>query len=159
MKRLESKIYLIVCLLLVLSTVSCKITEVNVGDVQNMQILEMDKNKMCFKLDLPIKNTNNFKFKITKVNLDVTLNNSDLGKVKRINKIKVPANSNQVHSFQFEASYKDLMKNPYSLLGGLLKNKADLKVNGFIKVKAFLFISKKIDINENNTTKLFNRKH
>ena len=158
MQSIQFKYYLFVCIALVLTAVSCKVSEVNVGDVKNVQIQDMDKNKMCLQLDLPIENTNNFKFKITKVNLEVTLNQSSLGKVKKFNKVTVPANSNQVHSFIFEIQYKDLMNNTFSLIGGLLKNRADIKIDGYIKVRAFMFISKKIDIHEDNSVKLFNRK-
>ncbi|GAB4299926.1 MAG: hypothetical protein Kow0068_23350 [Marinilabiliales bacterium] len=138
--------------------ISCKIQEVNIGNVKNIEMHDIDQNKMSLQLDIPIKNQNNFKFKITKVNLDVTLNNNNLGKVKRLNKITVPAKSNQVHSFILEVKYKDLMKNPFSMLGGFLKNRAEIQIDGYVKVRAFLFVTKKFEIHENSTSKLINRK-
>lgn len=144
--------------ILFISLISCKIQEINVGDVQGLKLNEVKKDYVNLEFMLPIENTNDFKFAITKVDLDIALNKSELGKIKKIEKVVVPAHSNDVHSFIIEVEYKKLMAGTVSLIGGLIKNKAEIKIDGYIKVRAFGIIGKKIEIHENNPVKFFNEK-
>jgi LEA14-like dessication related protein len=148
---------LIVLLFLVL-IISCKIQNVNIGDVQGLKLNEVKKDYVNLEFMLPIENPNDFKFAITKVDLDIALNKSELGKIKKIEKVVVPAHSKDVHSFIIEVEYKKLMAGTVSLIGGLIKNKAEIKIDGYIKVRAFGIIGKKIEIHENNPVKFFNDK-
>ena len=136
----------------------CKIQEVEIGKVQGLKIGDIKKDHVSLEFMIPIKNPNNFKFKLSKVDIDISMNKTDLGKVKKIRKIVVPANSEGVHEFYIEIEYKKLMAGTIALIGGLFTKKADIKLNGYVKVKAFCIISKKIEIHENNPVKLFDKK-
>ncbi len=136
----------------------CKIQEVEIGNVQGLKIGDIKKDHVSIEFMIPIKNPNNFKFKLSKVDIDISMNKTDLGKIKKIRKIVVPANSEGIHEFYVEIEYKKLMLGTAALIGGLLTKKADIKLNGYIKVKAFCIISKKIEIHENSPVKLFDKK-
>ncbi len=144
-------------LFIVIFVASCKIQEVEIGNIQKLRIGDIKKDKISLQFKIPIKNPNNFKFKLSKVDLDLSLNNSELGKIRKIRKIVVPANSNDVHDFYIEIEYKKLLSGTVALVGGLLTKKARVKLNGYVKVKAFCILSKKIEIHENNPVKLFNK--
>ncbi|MFH2096758.1 MAG: LEA type 2 family protein [Bacteroidota bacterium] len=148
---------MIVLTALILTGYSCKIQEVNVGDLQGMKLNDISKNSISLEFMIPIENPNNFKFKITKVDLEISVNKTNLGKVKRIRKVVVPAKSNDIHDFLVEIQYDKLLSGSVSLFAGVLKNKVDIKLDGYVKVKAFMFISKKIEIHENNPVKMFNK--
>lgn len=156
--RLSITFKLVLAIILVSLMTACKIQEIEVGNMEGLRIGEIQKDRVSLEFMIPIKNPNNFKFKISKVDLDIALNNAELGKVKKIKKIVVKANSNDVHQFYVEIEYKKLLSGTVALVGGLFKKKADIKLNGYVKVKAFGILSKKIEIHENSPVKLFKDK-
>ena len=97
-----------------------------------------------------------FAFTISDVNIDLTLSNVNLGKVKKSTKIRIPANSSETQNVGIDIKYSKLTENPLSLITAALKNKIELKATGYIKVRKFLF-TKKYDINENQPVKLFKK--
>ncbi len=105
---------------------------------------------------VPIKNNNNFSFTISDVNLDLSLNNVELGKVKKTSRLKIPAHSNTVHPFDVEVRFSKLSDNPLSLLSSVISNKIGLKATGYVKARKFL-LSKKYPIDENQSVKLFKK--
>jgi LEA14-like dessication related protein len=133
---------------------SCTIREVEIGKIEGVSLKEVTKEHVTLELMVPVKNNNNFSFTISDVNLDLTLSNVDLGKVKKATKLKIPANSNAVQTMEFDIKFSKLASNPLTLLSSILKNKVDLKANGYIKVRKFLF-TKKYLVNENQKVKLF----
>jgi len=134
---------------------SCKFKEVTVGDVQNIAISEMTDEYVAVDLFLPINNPNSFAFKISKINLEIYLNSVDLGKAYKIEKVKVPANSNDTYKFTIKVKLKSVANGSMAFLGAMLSNRAKLKLDGYIKANAFLVGSKKIDVNMNKSVKLF----
>jgi LEA14-like dessication related protein len=133
---------------------SCTIREVEIGKIEGVSLKEVTKEHVTLELMVPVKNNNNFSFTISDVNLDLTISNVDLGKVKKATKLKIPANSNAVQTMEFDVKFSKLASNPLTLLSSILKNKVDLKANGYIKVRKFLF-TKKYLVNENQKVKLF----
>lgn len=133
------------------------IKEVNVGKIQGVKIEEVTKEGVRLEFQIPIENKNNFKIKIKDVDLKIDINRVSLGEIKKIKKIVIPANSNEVHTFQVEAKISNILMGSLAMIGSMLGGKANVKVNGHIKAKAF-FVSKKIKIEENNPVKLFNKK-
>ncbi len=134
---------------------SCKYKEITVGDVQNISISEMTDEYVAVDLFVPINNPNNFGFKISKINLNIGLNGVDLGKAYKMSKVKVPANSNNTYKFTIKVKLKSIANSSMAFLGAMLSNKAKLKLQGYIKAKAFVVGSKKIDVDMNKSVKLF----
>ena len=134
---------------------SCKFKEVVIGDVQNIAISEMTDEYVAVDLFMPIKNPNNFAFKISKVNLDISLNGIDLGKAYKMTKVKVPANSSDTYKFTVKIKLKNVANSSMAFLGAMLSNKAKLKLKGYVKANAFLVGSKKFDVDMDKSVKLF----
>ncbi|MBN2682655.1 MAG: LEA type 2 family protein [Bacteroidales bacterium] len=149
------KIALLLIPLLFSSCVTIK--EVNVGKIQGLKVEEVTKESVKLEFQIPIENKNNFKIKIKDVDLKIDVNRVSLGEVKKIKKIVIPANSNEIHNFHIEAKVSNLLMGSLAMIGSMLGGKANVKVNGHIKAKAF-FVTKKIKIEENNPVKLFNKK-
>ncbi len=154
-KLLRPAIYFIFITLFLTGCFSVK--PVNVGDVKDYQFKNLTKSGVSIILDIPIENQNNFKFKITNVNIDISIDGNKLGTVTKIKKIVVPAKSNDTYTFELRADFSKLLKGSWSILKSFMKRSVDMHLQGYIKVKAF-FISKKIDIDENKHIKLSNYK-
>ena len=147
--------YLSFLLLLFLSA-ACNIKDVEVGKIESVSIKDLTKEHIALELMVPIKNNNNFSFSISDVNLNLSLNNVELGKVRKTSRLRISANSNQVHAFQVEVKFSKLADNPLGLLSSLISNKIGLKATGYIKARKCL-ISKKYNIDENQSVKLFKK--
>ena len=135
---------------------SCTIKEVEVGNIESVSIKDVTKKQITLELGVPIKNNNNFSFTISKANLNLSLNNVELGKIKKSSKLKIPANSNKVHFFTVSIEFNKLTENPLGLLSSLITNKVGLKASGYIKARKFIYC-KKFDIDENQSVKLFKK--
>lgn len=135
---------------------SCNIKEVEIGNIEGVSIKNITKEQISLELMIPVKNNNNFAFTISDVNIDLTLSSVNLGKVKKSTKIRIPANSNQTQNVGIDIKFSKLAENPLSLLASVLKNKVELKANGYIKVRKFIF-TKKFIIDENQPVKLFKK--
>ncbi|PIP53821.1 MAG: hypothetical protein COX07_08645 [Bacteroidetes bacterium CG23_combo_of_CG06-09_8_20_14_all_32_9] len=146
---------LLICISLLLLA-SCTIREVEIGKIESVSIKDITKEHIALNLMVPVKNNNNFAFTISEVNLDLTLGNVALGKVKQDTKLKIPANSNSIQTVGIDVKFSKLAENPMLLITSVLKNRVNLKANGYIKVRKFLF-NKKYKIDENQSVKLFKK--
>lgn len=134
---------------------SCKFKEVTIGEVKNIAINEMTKEYVAVDLFLPINNPNNFSFKVSKINLDISLNGVELGNAYKLEKVKVPANSNDTYKFTVKVKLKNMANSSMAFLGALFSNRVKLKLKGYVKANAFLIGSKKIDVDVDKSVKLF----
>jgi len=82
------------------------------------------------------------------------LNDKEIGKVNKLNKILIPAKSNQLYPILLELKVDKTVSSIPSLMAGLMKNKIGVKTKGYIKVRKFL-ISKKFPIDQQEVLKLF----
>jgi LEA14-like dessication related protein len=149
--------YKIVCIFALISVfflTSCQVKEITVGDIKGLNITAMNSNYIDLGIMIPINNPNNFGFKLVKADISIEMNGVVLGKINKLKKVKIPANSNEVHTFELRVSMDDLKSGGLAFLGSLLSNKAKVDMKGYIKARSFL-ISKKVDIDYNKSVKLF----
>ena len=150
---MKIKIYLIAIISIFLFS-SCDVKEISVGNIEGISIVEMNKDYIDVDILIPIKNPNNFGFKVTKADINIEMNGVSLGKVSKFKKVKIPANSNDTHKFSVRVKMEDMKQGGLAFLGSLLSNKAGLNMKGYIKARSFL-ITKKIDVDYNKNVKLF----
>jgi len=144
-------------ILAILSTIiftSCDVKEITIGDIEGISIVEMNKDYIDVDILIPIKNPNNFGFKITKADINLEMNGVSLGKISKFKKVKIPANSNDTQKFSVRVKMEDIKQGGLAFLGSLLSNKAGIDMKGYIKARSFL-ITKKIDVDYNKSVKLF----
>ncbi len=132
---------------------SCNVKEVEVGSIKSFNILNIDEEYVTIDLTADVNNPNNFSFTISKVDLDVSFNGVKLGKINKVEKIKIPKNSSQEQHLIFKLKLEHIMKGSMLFIPALLTNKAKIKVTGYIKAAKFPF-GKKIKVDYNKTTKI-----
>ena len=150
---MKLKLYLI-AILSVLFLSSCEVKDITVGNIESISIVEMNKDYIDVDIMIPIKNPNNFGFKVTKADINLEMNGVSLGKISKFKKVKIPANSNDTHKFSVRVKMEDMKQGGLAFLGSLLSNKAGLNMKGYIKARSFL-LTKKIDVDYNKNVKLF----
>jgi len=126
-------------LLIILSFLffSCSIQQLNIGNPEGLEIEELSMNGVRLKIMVPIENPNNFSFKIKKVNLDLIINERNVGKVNKLEKVSITANSNEIYPVSFALETKEALSNILFLVGELQKRNPELQIKGSITVSKF----------------------
>jgi LEA14-like dessication related protein len=137
----QFRINALLALMLLLTSVmmnSCaSYQEVEFVGVRGVEVEDMTAKEIRVRVSIQVKNPNNFKIKITKSDLDLFLGGKALGKAEIGERIVLPKQSNEVHTFTIST---DLSK-----LGGMLGVGAMMlgggsktfRVKGWVKAKAF----------------------
>jgi LEA14-like dessication related protein len=111
--------------------------EVEFVGMKGVEVEDMSTKEIKVRVSIQVKNPNNYKIKITKSDLDLFLGGKALGKAVIGERIILPKNSNETHTFTIST---DLSK-----LGGMLGVGAMMlgggsktfRVKGWVKAKAF----------------------
>ncbi len=136
------------------SLASCKINEVEVGKFTNYRLVNVSENKANIEFSVPVKNPNKFGFTLSDIYLRLSLNEKEIGTIRKRNKIRIPANSQQSYPVLLEIEIDKAVGSISSLTAGLLKNKVGVKAKGYVKVRKFI-IFKKFPVDQQETIKLF----
>jgi len=105
------KLKIIIVLAITLSLASCNIQELTVGSPKDVKVEELSMKAVKLELTVPIENPNNFSFKVKNVNLDLIVNGRNVGKVKKMDKVQIPANSKGNYPVSFEITPSDALTN------------------------------------------------
>jgi LEA14-like dessication related protein len=134
-------------LLIALLLSSCGIYKdvevVNVGDIR---FTEMGQDGIKAEVDLRIDNPNAYKVKLTESDIDVWINDAEVGKVRLAEKLTLNKRSEEDVVLKLSSNYDELSPDfLQTALSLLFLNKARFKAKGYVKGKAFL-VSKKVDV-------------
>ena len=132
----------------------CKVYQpVNISNVDNVDFKGIVNNKISLELKVPIENPNWYKIKIKSMDLDVTVNGKYLGKMKNNEEIIIPAKSDTVQIFPVDIYVKNLLGSMSTLYKMRKAKSVEMKIEGTMKVKAFLS-AKTIEISEKQNVSL-----
>ncbi len=138
---------------LVILLSSCSLKPITVGDVEGVSLKNLTKESVTIIVKIPIKNENNFKFKITDVDIDVSVEDKKIGKIRKLQNITIPANSDNTYDFEIKTEFSKLLKGSTTLFASLMKRSINIKLDGYIKAKAFA-MPKRIEIHESERVDL-----
>ncbi|MDD4150916.1 MAG: LEA type 2 family protein [Bacteroidales bacterium] len=144
----------IIILAFSLSMASCSVQNIVIGNPTNVEAEELSMKAVKLRIFIPIDNPNSFSFKIKNADLDLLVNGRNVGKIKKIDKVKIPANSKETYPVSFEINPKEALTNVLFLVSELQKRKPELEVNGTITVAKF-GIPKRIKVNHKQSIDKF----
>jgi LEA14-like dessication related protein len=133
----------LVCLIFISSCISVKPVEFQ--GIESFQIMDQTDTSANVDIMVKIKNPNNYKLVIKKVDLDATLNKRLVGKINHSVKLIVPKNSEGVYTLRLAADLKQIRLMIPTLI---FANTALVNIKGDIKARA-IFIPKKIKLDVN----------
>jgi len=133
---------------------SCSIQQIDIGNPTGIEPEELSMKAIRLKVFIPIENPNNFSFKIRNVNLDLLVNGKNVGKVKKMDKVKIEANSKETYPVSFEITPADALSNVLFLLGELQNRNPELEVTGTVTVAKF-GVPKRIKVNHKQSIDKF----
>ena len=113
---------------------------VSVSRVESAKVTKMDAKGIEMEIGIRIKNPNTFGFSIFRSELDVTLNNSPLGKAVIKKKVKIKANSEDLHTFVVASDFSSLLSGGYqAILAIQQKSSVNIGVKGNIRAGTWFY--------------------
>jgi LEA14-like dessication related protein len=131
-------------LLFMASCISLKPVEFQ--GIESFQLINMTDTTAEVDVLVKIKNPNNYKLVIKKVDLDATLNKKLIGKINHSVKLTIPKNSEQPYTLRLNADLAQIRRMLPSLI---FTNAAQVNIKGDIKARALLIPKKiKLDVTQ-----------
>lgn len=125
---------------LIFMLASCSFyTEVEVKEVQNIAVTDFTQDLVQAEVTMLIHNPNWYAVTLTQSDIDVFVNQRDMGKVNLVEKVKLPSKSTTSYTIKLQGNYEtvgnDFLGN---LLGLLMAPEAEFKAKGYVKGRALL---------------------
>lgn len=130
----------------------CRVEEIELSDIQELKLVEMGKEGIVFHVKAKINNPNSFNIKVTDSEFDIYLNDKFISKGRIENTVKIKKKSFESHYITLRSDELDSTNQLLPiLLQAALTGRVKGRANGYIKGKAFLFVSRKlhVEIEEN----------
>jgi LEA14-like dessication related protein len=125
---------------------SCKFKEVEFKKVESFKLLKTDNKGAIVELFILLKNPNNMSITVSDLDMNVMVNQTNIGKINLEQKVKINARSEKAHRFVIKANYSDIAVGGFSsLLSIIMSKKVNISCNGNIKAKA-LGVSKTMPV-------------
>ena len=152
MKYLNSSRFFILFVVLLGGLSSCKnFEEVKISSINNVKVKEISAKGIEAEVTVTIDNPNPLAFNVYRSSADIKYGSMDLGTARLAKKVRIPARSNQQHTFILKGDFKSIALNDImSLIDG--KNKK-LELNGYL-VAGRLFYRKKFAVNQKEVLNL-----
>ncbi len=146
-------------ILFVITFSTCNIYKpVEIGDFNGLKLESISNEGLKFKLLVQIKNPNSYSIKITNYELELSADKQLIGNIVSSEKVSINRNSNEIVEFPVDIKFTEIFsQKTITLIKIFRQNKINLKVKGFIKVRAML-VSKKINIEEEKIINISNKK-
>lgn len=137
MKNCKNWISGFVLVLLMASLTSCKFHQVEFKKFESFKLLRTTSKEAVVELQVMVKNPNSFPITVSSVDLDVSLNQTNIGKVTLDEKVRIKARSEKLQRFVIKANYSDLAVGGFSsLLSMVLSKKVNLSCNGTVNARS-----------------------
>lgn len=127
------------CLFVIIVTACSNFEEVKVGSPAGLRINRLRASEINLEVLLPIENPNNKKFKVTTIDLDVSLNEHYLGKIRNVDQVLIPGKSKDIYTLSLEIEMNNLLSSVFSVLNILASRRVKLEIKGFLKVRSGIF--------------------
>lgn len=127
------------CLFVIIVTACSNFEEVKVGGPTGLRINRLRTPEINLEVLLPIENPNNKKFKVTAIDLDLSLNEHYLGKIRNVDQVMIPGKSKDIYTLSLEMEMNNLLSSVFSVLNILASRRVKLEIKGFLKVRSGIF--------------------
>ena len=125
----------------------CRVDEVEVSGFRGIRLHRFSNQQLGVEVLMQVNNPNRLAFRITGIDLNVTLNDRYLGKITNAGKIRIPGLSDQVHSLHLNIEMNSWISGLTTFINMLGKRTAVLEIDGYVRVKSSI-LGKTIRISE-----------
>jgi LEA14-like dessication related protein len=129
-----------ILLISLLAFLGCKsYRPLEVGEPSRLKLESLSENSVDLVVDLPIKNPNLYKVKVTKLEGDAFINGKKAGTIMNREKIRIPGNSNKTHQLSLKVDYSDLISGGMSVMKIIKTGEVTLSLEGSLVARSFLY--------------------
>ena len=125
---------------LLITIVSCSnIKEIKIGDIRDVNIINLNNNILTLKVVVPVENPNSFNVKIKGADLRVIMGDKEIGKVKQIDDLMIYGKSTKEYPVMIMIELTDvnsIMASAYQIFSGEMH---DVRLSGTVVVKSFMY--------------------
>ena len=144
----------IIFIIALLGLFGCKTYEpLEVGEPTNLKVKALSENTVDLSLELPIRNPNIYRIKVTRIEGAAFINDKKAGEIENKENVKLPANSDKRHEVMLKVDYSDLLSSGMSVMNILKDGKVTLSLKGSLTAKSFLY-RKELNFNRKSTLDL-----
>jgi len=145
---------LIILIITLMGLAGCKTYKpLEVGAPTNLKVNALSESSVDLTLDLPIRNPNIYRLKVTRIEGMAFINDNRAGEIESTENIKIPANSDKTHQVLLKVDYSDLLSSGMSVMNILNKGEVTLTLKGDLTAKSFLY-KKELSFNRKRTLDL-----
>lgn len=123
------------------------VKDITVGKVEGIKVNKFKDSKLSIDVILPIENPNYLRFKISEINLNVSIREKELGVITNVDNVIIPPKSHLTHNFSIDLEFSNVLLGTMAFINSLSGNKVKVQLDGYIVVKSFIF-KRKIYIKE-----------
>lgn len=129
---------------------SCAIQDVEFVKLNTHAVSKISENEAQITLNVTLDNPNNFKIKITKSNLNLSVGGNDAGKVDMVEKITLHKKTEGDYDIIIQVDPEKIMDAALKCgISILLTGKVTVRVKGWVKGRAY-GIGAKVDVDESH---------
>lgn len=143
---MRKTVLLITFLTLVLSSCT-SYQSVTIDNIENVKFRSLEDNVVKLDIYAKINNPNKKDIHISDININVRSDNTDLGKIQKIDKIVLAKNTSDVYRFQIESEIDDLIGGAMKIIKLSKSKNIELHFEGYIIARAGVY-RKKIEIDQ-----------
>jgi LEA14-like dessication related protein len=127
---------------------SCgKLSEIKVGDVDNIIVKGFENNSLIISADISVSNPTINRITITGFDTRVYLNNQFLGKINSIEHIVIHSKSSERYTILFNVKLSNILGTAFAMMNLKEGNEINIRIEGTITARSLL-IKRKIDVSE-----------
>ncbi len=127
--------------------------DVTIENISDIKITGSSLESVQLDILVQINNPNFYDVNITGYNLEISMENTQLGTVNSNNKITIEGNSNKYHHLPVELKLKGIFSGAIAFFSAFTKEKIKIKITGTVDAKAMM-LDRVIDINIEKEVKL-----
>ncbi len=132
---------------------SCQVQDVAVTGFGGVRIHRLAGRDLGVDVLMQVRNPNTFSFRITGIDLDVSLNGMYVGRITEAEKTIIPARSEELHTLHLNIEMDSWVSGLTTFIHMIGKRQAELEVNGSFRVRKSL-VSKTIPVKERTEVRI-----
>ncbi len=125
-----------------------------IGDAEGIDLKDMDVKHIDIVLYVPIENPGMLNLKLRKLEVDLFLNDIEIGRLVNNKKVKIRRRSSELYSFPLEVELKGLFTTTIAVMSLANSDKAKYRLVGDIDI-GFLVLRKNFDLDEEGWVDLY----
>jgi LEA14-like dessication related protein len=127
---------------------SCgKLTEIKVGDVDNIVVKGFQDNALLISAEIEVTNPSRNKITVTGFDTHVYLNDQYLGKINSVDHIVINSKSAEKYNIVFNVRLSNFLGTAFAMMNLKEGNKVKIRIEGTITARSLL-IKRKLNISE-----------